>query len=243
MKIAVVSDIHANLPALQAVLADAEDADVLWNLGDTLGYGADPVACLDLVKAQQPTLSLLGNHDLAALGRLPLTDFNAVARLAAEWTGRQLDERSADILLGYPESATVDGVTVAHASPRSPVREYILTADTAKDNMAYFSTTICLVGHTHIASVFTEDTHSRTVAAARLADRQTVPLAADRKIINPGSVGQPRDGDPRAAYLILDPDEGTAEARRVEYDILEAQRRIIAAGLPAVLASRLAQGR
>lgn len=243
MRIAVLSDIHGNLPALEAVLQDARDLDAIWNLGDTVGYGADPVACMDRMAAAGPALTLVGNHDLAAIGELSLAEFNPVARLAAEWTQRRLDTRHVDVLRRLGPMTVHDDVTVAHASPRSPVLEYILSPATAQDNMAAFTTTLCLVGHTHVPAIYSSAVTGERLESSSFPPGQPWQLGMRRAIINPGSVGQPRDGDPRAAYAVLDQERGTIELRRVDYPIIDAQKRILAAGLPESLALRLAHGR
>ena len=243
MRIAVLSDIHGNLPALDAVLRDACDLDTIWNLGDTVGYGADPVACMDRMATAGPALTLVGNHDLAAIGELSLAEFNPVARAAAEWTRRQLGTKHVDDLRRLRPLALHDGVTAAHASPRSPVLEYILSPATAQDNMAAFSTGLCLVGHTHVPAIYSGEGTGERVESAPFPPGRTWQLGVRRAIINPGSVGQPRDGDPRAAYAVLDEERGTIELRRVDYSVIDAQKRILAAGLPESLALRLAHGR
>ena len=243
MRIAVLSDVHGNLPALEAVLRDTADCDALWNLGDTVGYGPDPARCMDLLAARAPRVTLVGNHDLACIGQLDTSLFNLVARQATDWTAKQLDDEHRQTLASYPPTAVAADATLAHGSPRSPIWEYVISAEIATDNMSAFATQLCFVGHTHVAAVATTSGDSSRIRFRRLAGGSGVDVASDRAIINPGSVGQPRDGDPRAAYLIFDVDRAMVEMRRVDYAIKTTQKRIVAAGLPEVLGVRLALGR
>ena len=243
MRIAVLSDVHGNLPALEAVLRDTAGCDAIWNLGDTVGYGPDPVACMDLLAAQEPAATLVGNHDLACIGQLDTGLFNLVARQATEWTARQLDEDHRRALAQLPPEATVAGTALAHGSPRSPVWEYVISADIATENMAAFATRLCFVGHTHVAAIASCDDGSDRVRFQRVGGGTVVDVANGRAIVNPGSVGQPRDGDPRAAWLVYDTSQATVEMRRVDYPIERTQRAIAAAGLPEVLGLRLGLGR
>ncbi len=242
MKIAIVSDIHGNLAALEAVLTDATGCDVVWNLGDTVGYGPDPVGCLDRMSTVAAEYTIVGNHDLACVGDLDVTQFNLVARLATSWTMNQLDRAHQDAIRSLPETVVSNDVTLAHGSPRSPVWEYIISEEVAIANFGAFHTSVCFVGHTHVAaSAHMEE--EGNVSFERTRQGQLLDVSRHRWIINPGSVGQPRDGDPRAAYAVLDNDEGTVEMRRVPYPIETTQQAIVAAGLPEILATRLALGR
>jgi diadenosine tetraphosphatase ApaH/serine/threonine PP2A family protein phosphatase len=243
MKILVVSDIHANLAALKAVLADAPSVDRLWNLGDTVGYGPRPGECLEEIRARDASPALVGNHDLACIGAVNLAEFNPVAQAASRWTARQLTADHRAYLKDLPSATATDGVTLAHGSPRDPVWEYVTTAAVATANFACFETGLCLVGHTHQAMHAELDPGESIARVRPLTDGATVDLSAGRHLINPGSVGQPRDRDPRAAYAILDTDAATLTATRVEYDILATQRGMERAGLPEVLRARLALGR
>jgi diadenosine tetraphosphatase ApaH/serine/threonine PP2A family protein phosphatase len=237
----ILSDIHANWVALEAVLADAPDFDELWCLGDLVGYGPDPNECVERIR-EFSCLCLAGNHDWATLGRLDLETFNTDARVANTWTQAQLTPEARDYLSGLPTHEERDGFFVAHASPREPVWEYILDANLACANFPHFDAPVCLVGHTHIPVIFSlneEEAHCETL----LPPETPLKLGEHRMIINPGSVGQPRDGDPRASYAMLDLDDMTWEFRRVPYAVEITQERMRARGLPRRLIDRLAVGR
>lgn len=242
MKVLIVSDVHANLVALDAVLADAGSIDGLWNLGDTIGYGPRPRECLNLMMDLQANPALVGNHDLACLGLLDLSEFNPVARAAAEWTALQLFTEQSAYLSSLQPMLLAHGFTLAHGSPRGPVWEYVTSAGVATQNFAHFETNVCLIGHTHVA-MYAELRQGQTGAdVRRLRDGETLDLSSARFIVNPGSVGQPRDRDPRAAYAILDVEQGTLRVHRVEYDISATQQQMAQAGLPEILSHRLAYG-
>jgi len=238
----VISDVHANLVALGAVLADAPPFDEIWCLGDLVGYGPHPNECIERLQDYSHH-SLAGNHDWAALGKLDLRSFNTDARIANTWTQTELTRVATDYLDGLPTSADRDGIHMAHASPREPVWEYILDASLAYANFEYFSTSLCLVGHTHVPLVFELDEERHQCET--LLPPFTAPVALDqrRMIINPGSVGQPRDGDPRASYALLDLDKRTWEFRRVEYPVEIVQEAMRARNLPQRLIERLKVGR
>jgi diadenosine tetraphosphatase ApaH/serine/threonine PP2A family protein phosphatase len=238
----IISDIHANLAALEAVLDDAPPFDEVWCLGDLVGYGPKPNECIQRVRGL-PQTSLVGNHDWAALGKLDLNSFNAIARVANHWTQRQLTLSSRGYLDGLPPSLQRGDFTLAHASPREPVWEYIMDSTTAYRNFAHFSTPFCLVGHTHVPVVFELDEEDNRCRASLPPFPEPVQLGARRAIINPGSVGQPRDGDPRAGYAVLNTDEMTFEFRRVAYPIQITQELMRAQGLPQRLIDRLRVGR
>ncbi len=246
MRALIVSDVHSNLEAFDAVLADAHARgghDIVWFLGDLVGYGADPGPCIARLRAL-PHLAIAGNHDQAVTGQLDPDLFNGAARAAALWTAHQLTADEMAYLAGLPEVLTVGDFTHVHGSLRDPVMEYLISEPAALATFALLATPFCLVGHSHYPLVWTEREAGADVA---LLDA-TEPLLLDsacRLIVNPGSVGQPRDGDWRASYLLYDSDVGDAgvlEHRRVEYDIATAQRKIRAAGLPESLADRLARG-
>jgi diadenosine tetraphosphatase ApaH/serine/threonine PP2A family protein phosphatase len=243
VKILIVSDIHANQVALEAVLADARDYDAIWNLGDTVGYGPRPCQCIDLMVAHGADPVLVGNHDLACLGKLDLDDFNPVARAASLWTARQLGPDHREFFEGLPAMTVADGVTLAHGSPRAPIWEYVTDATVATASFTHFDTNVCLIGHTHVAMVAVLREERLRAVVAPLRDGTVIDLNRARFLINPGSVGQPRDRDPRAAYAVLDVVRGTFTAHRVEYDVALTQRQMALEHLPDVLIARLAHGR
>jgi diadenosine tetraphosphatase ApaH/serine/threonine PP2A family protein phosphatase len=238
VRVAVVSDIHANLAALEAVLAavDASATDELWCLGDLVGYGARPNECCALLR-ERATVCLAGNHDLAVRGTLDLADFSGDAGVAAEWTRGVIDEESLAYLNALETSGTAHGVALYHGSARDPVWEYVLSDEAAAVTLLLADAQTVLVGHSHVALRISSELLGGLAPAGTSVD-----LAAARWLLNPGSVGQPRDGDPRAAWLALDLDANTATFERVEYDIERTQAEIRAAGLPEILAARLATG-
>jgi diadenosine tetraphosphatase ApaH/serine/threonine PP2A family protein phosphatase len=238
----IISDIHANLAALETVLEDAPDFDELWCLGDLVGYGPKPNECIERVRGFSHT-SLAGNHDWAALGKLDLSSFNAVARAANEWTQQQLTPSSRTYLNGLHPSLQRGDFALAHASPREPIWEYIMDTSTAYQNFEHFSTPFCLVGHTHVPVLFELDEDRHRCEALLPPLPEPVRLGERRAIINPGSVGQPRDGDPRASYALLDTDEMSWTFHRVSYPIGITQERMRARGLPQRLIDRLGIGR
>ncbi len=243
MRVLVMSDIHANLPALQAVLADAQDAyDTVWCLGDLVGYGPNPNECADTVRALPNLTCLRGNHDVAALGSSQIDDFNQYAKTAALWTRTKLSAATREFLAGLNSREARGDFTLVHASPRAEVWEYIDTVDVAHDNFPMFSTPYCLFGHTHRATSYVLDDAGG--CTEKLPEyRQALPLAGQRRLLNPGSVGQPRDRNPKAAYALLDDAAGSWEARRVAYPIADTQQQMRAAQLPALLIERLDAGR
>lgn len=241
MRVLILSDVHANAAALEAVLDAAGEIDAVLNLGDLVGYGPDPNEVVKRVRDLPLAASLLGNHDLAALRRLDLATFNPWARAAAEWTARQLTAEMRDYLEHLEPHAQALGFHLAHASPRDPVWEYMVHASQGPANFAAFAEPVAFVGHTHVPRIFTRQARTE-VSPAR--ENTILRLEMEpRRILNPGSVGQPRDGDPQAAYATLDTDTGTLIFRRVPYDIARTQARMAAAGLPRPLADRLSYGR
>jgi diadenosine tetraphosphatase ApaH/serine/threonine PP2A family protein phosphatase len=238
----LISDIHANLAALEAVLADAPPFDKIWCLGDLVGYGPNPNQCIARLQ-DFPHLSLAGNHDWAALGKLNLNSFNTDARYANEWTQLQLTPVAWDYLSQLPTRTEQEDFFMAHASPREPVWEYILDAHLAYTNFAHFSNLICLVGHTHIPLIFELNEQRGRCETLVPPLFEPVALGPHRMIVNPGSVGQPRDGDPRASYAILDVEDMTCEFRRVVYPVEITQERMRARQLPLRLIERLEMGR
>ena len=242
MRVAVVSDIHANLPALEATLAQVDTArpDAIWCLGDLVGYGPWPNEVTAVVR-ERADLCLVGNHDLVALGTagVDVEEFNPEAAEAARWTMRELSSPTRDYLGSLKPQASQDGAGLYHASPRDPVWEYVLTPEAAAAAFATAPEHVILVGHSHVALAFWLD--DDRLRGGLTAAGTEVELSA-RHLVNPGSVGQPRDGDPRAAWLMLDLAEGRARFERVEYDLQRTQDEIRTRGLPEALADRLAVG-
>lgn len=244
MRLLIISDIHANLTALQAVLEDAGNQawEQIWCLGDVVGYGPDPNECVALLQSFPNHISLSGNHDWAVLNRLDINNFNVEARQAIHWTQAQLTPESHAYLDSLPSLVVVPPhFTLAHASPRQPVWEYILDANVAAANLPHFETPICLVGHTHTPVIYAY-MDDQVMTRTPLYDQPISLNIAERLIINPGSVGQPRDGDPRAAYALLDLEEMTWEHRRIAYDVAATQARMRQYDLPPRLIARLAYG-
>jgi diadenosine tetraphosphatase ApaH/serine/threonine PP2A family protein phosphatase len=241
MRVLVISDIHANLTALEAVLDAALPYDTVWCLGDFVGYGPDPNECIDLVRSLPDLLCLIGNHDQAALDMIPLSRFNRDAGEVAAWTQQILTEENKDYLRSLASKITLDQFTLAHGSPNQPVWEYILDVHSADRSFNAFNTDYCLVGHSHLPLIFYRPPESNFTAKKYIEWNQAMQLLP-RMILNPGSVGQPRDRDPRASYAILDLQAITWEMKRVDYDIEQVQQRILDAGLPERQALRLMAG-
>jgi diadenosine tetraphosphatase ApaH/serine/threonine PP2A family protein phosphatase len=242
VRAAVITDIHANLPALEAVLGAIGDAavDEIWCLGDVVGYGAEPDECADLVR-ERCDLCLVGNHDLAVLGALDIAAFSEAAAEAVAWTRANVAERTLAMLRDLEPAGEREGIALFHASPRDPVWEYVLSAEQADACLDAQSARIALIGHSHVSLFFVRST-AEEIRGAQTGDDTLLDLAAGRWLINPGSVGQPRDGDPRAAWLELDTGERTARFHRVPYDVERAAASIVSAGLPRRLADRLQVG-
>jgi diadenosine tetraphosphatase ApaH/serine/threonine PP2A family protein phosphatase len=240
-RVAVISDIHANWHALQAVLAaiEQESPDELWCLGDLVGYGPRPNPCCAAME-QRAELCLAGNHDLGVLGELDLTEFTGDAVTAARWTRGVLAEGSRAFLASLESSGRRDDVEVFHASPRDPVWDYVLSAEAAGTAFELTEAPLVLVGHSHVplAIALEDGALDGGVAPGGTA----TALGPGRQLLNPGSVGQPRDGDPRAAWLLLDFERGRATFNRVEYEVAMTQGEIRERGLPDALADRLAHG-
>jgi predicted phosphodiesterase len=242
MRILVISDIHANLAAFEAVLEDAAGKwDVIWCLGDLIGYGPDPDECVTLLR-QHEHLSLSGNHDWAVLGKLDIDIFNFEARTAIQWTQDNISTETFDYLNSLPSTHIHEPFTLAHASPRQPVWEYILDSYTATANLNHFSTPYCLVGHTHIPALFAEERKSSNIIPYAPMYSAPIRLNSLRCILNPGSVGQPRDSDPRAAYALLDTELMTWQYQRVPYPVDHTQDRMRESGIPERLVKRLELG-
>ncbi len=242
MKILVISDVHANLTALEAVLADAgNNYEAVWCLGDLVGYGPDGNQCVQRVRELPNLLCIRGNHDLAICGDADLSIFNHEAGEAIIISRRMMSPETLQYLRSLPEKLVSGQATFIHGSPRNPVWEYILDVSIAAENFASFDTQLAFVGHSHLPLMFTADPQSGLVERAYRYPGVTTPVTT-RAILNPGSVGQPRDNDPRASYGIFDPQNMTWEIHRVPYDIPSVQQRIIAAGLPEKHARRLSAG-
>jgi len=238
MRVAVISDIHANLRALEAV-ADAigqAEPDEIWCIGDVVGYGPQPNPCCEW-SADHAAVCLAGNHDLGVLGTLDLSLFSDDAAVAARWTREVLSEAARGYLAALQPSATRDGVALYHGSPRDPVWEYVLSYDAARDALHDSTADLTIVGHSHVPFAIGEG----EMVGGHASDGTEVDLQG-RWLLNPGSVGQPRDGDPAAAWLLLDLGSRHATFHRVAYDVERTQAEMRELGLPDVLAERLAHG-
>ena len=242
MRILVISDVHANYTALEAVLKDAGQVDETWCLGDLVGYGPDPNAVVEQVRELAHLTCIMGNHDTAAIGKLAFESFNGDARRSLMWTEKVLTADNMNFLRSLPQSTKVRGeVTLAHGSPRDPLWEYILNTLTARLNFDHFDTPFCFIGHSHIQSIFFLNEEKDRVSLESIKVNQPITLRP-RMLVNPGSVGQPRDRDPRTAYAIYDTDTRQWEARRIEYNVSEVQQRLRESGLPEKHALRLGEG-
>jgi predicted phosphodiesterase len=241
MRVAVVSDIHSNLHALEAVLAaiEAEAPDELWCLGDLVGYGPRPNECCAVV-AERADVCLAGNHDLAVRGTIDLEDFGGEAGVAATWTRTVLNPEAQALLDRLEPQGSAHGVALYHGSARDPVWEYVLSDEGALATLDLADSPLVVVGHSHVALQVVDSGDEVEGGVARGGTE--LELGGVRALLNPGSVGQPRDGDPKAAYLLLDLDAKHASFRRVEYDVERTQREMREAGLPEMLAGRLALG-
>jgi len=243
MRYAILADIHSNLAAFQAVLEDSEKRggfEEIWCLGDVVGYGPDPRECIQLLR-QHRHLCIAGNHDWAAIGEVDTSYFNPEAATACHWTASQLSPEDIDYLRDLPLTLHQDDFTLAHGSPREPIWEYVLSTQTAEANFAYFDTRFCLIGHSHVPLIFDLD-QDNLCRLYQLPGELFLKQEENRLIINCGGVGQPRDGDPRASYAILDDEEGVIYHYRVDYDISTTQQKMIKAGLPLRLVNRLSYG-
>jgi diadenosine tetraphosphatase ApaH/serine/threonine PP2A family protein phosphatase len=246
LRVAVLSDVHSNRPALETVLGSIEEAavDELWCLGDMVGYGAEPDTCTALIR-ERCDVCLAGNHDLAVLGELDISTFSDSAAVAVEWTRAKIGEETLEFLRSLEPVGLREEIGLFHASPRDPVWEYVLSIDQAEEALDAQRERVCLIGHSHIALFFTRpaDVDPSFTQGAQAGDGAVLELASGEWLLNPGSVGQPRDADPRAAWLELDTEAWTARFHRVAYDIAAAGEAILAAGLPSSLAERLQAGR
>lgn len=244
MRYAILADIHSNLAAFEAVLQDIEakgGCEQIWCLGDVVGYGPDPVECIELLQRQKH-LCIAGNHDWAAIDKIDTSDFNPIAAQACQWTAQQLTGDDISYLENLPLNLCQDDFTLVHGSPREPIWEYLLSTRAARDNFGYFETNFCFIGHSHVPLVFEYIDQSGKCTIRQLEAGDILELGERRLVINPGGVGQPRDGDPRASYGIYDVDAKLFHLYRVEYDIEVTQKRMVEAALPLPLILRLSQG-
>ena len=241
-KVLIISDVHANIIALEAVLADAGKVDEVWCLGDIAGYGPNPNECIERIRDLPNLTCMMGNHDYAAIGDIALETFNPDAKKALLWQRDRLTEENKEFLHSMSQQPILCGnVTLVHGSPRDPIWEYIMNTLVARMNLDYYETLWCFMGHSHFQAVFQYHAETDEVTIEVPKPAEIYPMK-ERAMLNPGSVGQPRDRDPRSAYAIFDPEARTWEPRRVEYDILTVQNRIREAGLPPRHADRLSGG-
>jgi len=243
MRYAIIADIHANLAAFTAVLDDIQyqgEVEKVWCLGDVVGYGPDPHECIELL-CQANHVCVAGNHDWAAIGKVDTAEFNPDAAAACHWTAKQLHSADVDYLSNLPLVIEEGDFTLAHGSPREPIWEYLISTGAAKENFAYFKSQFCLVGHSHVPVVFSYS-ESGDCSASQFRANVGLALGRNRLIINPGGVGQPRDGDPRASYAIYDSEIRQVRLYRVPYDIRATQDRMVERGLPMRLVARLSYG-
>ncbi len=236
MRVALISDVHGNLAALDAILSALAPFDAVWHLGDVVGYGPHPDEVVSRLEAEGAT-GVRGNHDAAAIGEIGTEWFNDAARTAVEWSAKRLSDTAARWLAANPHKRVEGDYTLAHGSPRDPLWEYVLSPSAAAANLDAFDTPYCLVGHTHVPAAYLEAGGRMAVLAPH--DGGTLELDGRRAIINPGGVGQPRDGDPRASGALLDTAAGTITWRRASYQIGTTQAAMRAAGLPQRLIDRL----
>ena len=241
MRTLIVSDIHSNVVALDAVIADARQEgpiDRVWCLGDVVGYGPEPMACIERLWDLDAVV-ICGNHDAVVVGRIDISAFNGAAAQAARWNGTRLSAEARDYLTTLPETVVEAPFTLVHGTPRNPMWEYLTSGAQAEQAWGSIPTPHALVGHTHY-----QFTCSRTRGVEQAGPGgRVVRLGDDRLVANPGSVGQPRDGDPRSAYAVFDDEAATVALRRTPYDIVATQRAMIDAGLPRPLIERLTVGR
>jgi predicted phosphodiesterase len=244
VRVLVVADVHSNLSALESVFRDAEASeplDVVWVLGDIVGYGPKPGECISRLR-EYPHTAVAGNHDRAATGQMGTQDFNPYAAAAAKWTAKTLTEEERTYLAGLPDTALDGDFTLVHGSLRDPVWEYLLSSAAADAHLARQTTRFGLIGHSHLQLAFIEG-EDGLARGSLLASGDEVALGDRRVIANPGGLGQPRDGDPRTAYALLDTGAARITFKRIEYDIARTQREMLLAGLPEYLIERLSSGR
>lgn len=245
MRYAIISDIHSNLPALETVLSYLKkEVDAFICLGDIVGYGAQPNECCELIRELKP-IAVAGNHDWGAVGKIPLDHFNPYAEEALIWTRDKLTSQNREFLASLPKTRESPLFNLAHGSLVNPLEEYLFSPFQAKNTFALLTSPLLFFGHTHLPTLFFQgEENILWVEFRELRSGSIVELnKKHRFLINPGSVGQPRDGDPRASVAIYDTKKRRVLLKRYEYPIEEAQRKIISAGLPVVLAERLSLGR
>ena len=243
MRYALLADIHANLEAFNAVLADIQHrggVDEYWCLGDIVDYGPDPAGCIQLLK-RLPHICVAGNHDLAAIGKANVKRFNPDAAVASRWTAQQLSPDDIEYLESLPKIIERDDFTLVHGSPREPVWEYIISSSSAEENFNHFKTKFCLVGHSHKPLIFRQNKDGGCSFVTLSVSIGQI-MGGSRMILNPGAIGQPRDGDPRASYAIYDSESSVVRLYRVAYDINATQQKMAKANLPVKLMVRLEQG-
>lgn len=243
MRTLVIADVHSNLTALQAVIGDVEAngaIDQIWCLGDVVGYGAEPIGCIDLIRSY-PNVTIAGNHDLAAAGIIGIEDFNPLAAAAITWTKTQLTEDHQAWLRGLPQTHVDGDFTLVHGSLRDPVWDYLLSPSLAEVNFRRQETLYCLVGHSHMPIGFRDV--DGPIEGTVLGDGSVFELDGTQFVANPGGLGQPRDGDKRSCYGLIDSEAKRIEFHRVEYDVEQAQAKMRAAALPGHLIERLSRGR
>jgi predicted phosphodiesterase len=239
MRVAVLSDIHSNVVALDAVLAEMPSVDEIWQLGDVVGYGPEPDEVVARLR-EAGALGVRGNHDAAALGGPEIEYFNVDARVAMEWTRARIEDETRAWLAALPERIEREAFTLVHGSPRDPIWEYVTSTPVARAGIAALETPGGLHGHTHLPIAYVEeDGRLETMSPG---SGSTLAFEGRRVLLNPGSVGQPRDGIPTASWMLLDTGEGTATWRRTSYEVAVVQTSMIDAGLPERLVARLAYG-
>ena len=242
MRYAIIADIHANLEAFSAVLEDIEKrggVNEIWCLGDIVGYGPDPHQCIELLRRQKH-VCIAGNHDWAAIGKIDTAYFNPDAAAACRWAAGQLSPEDIKYLEGLSLVLERAEFTLAHGSPREPIWEYTISTSIARVNFNFFQSPYCLVGHSHVPLVFKDE--GDTCSASRFRPNAGLALGKSRLIINPGGVGQPRDGDPHASYAIYDRENKMVRLYRIPYDITATQDKMMQCGLPVHLVVRLGYG-
>jgi len=243
MKALLLSDIHSNLEALESVVQDARlhfDIEEVWVTGDLVGYGPNPNECLSLLNSLG-AIAVAGNHDLAVIGKISTDDFNPAAAAAAIWTQEAINDTSVEMLRALPVLREQHGVSLVHGSPSDPVWEYVNDAFRANNALDAVNTAGLVTGHTHKQTMFMQRSGNTKQIAVEVSE--TYSFTDSKYLVNAGSVGQPRDGDPRANYAVLDFDELTINFNRVKYGYEITSRKILKAGLPTFLADRLKQGR